>query len=97
MDAEELFSNYHGDPFVLQLIAYALAIELESQNIDKVSGLSSQLYSKRPLTVIKSAVKAADNMSGGSNKKISKALRKYLLILSDFVQARMLEDLGKGV
>ena len=96
MDAEELFSKFHGDPFVLQMIAYALAIEMEVKRNSHISSSLSDLYSKSPLAVINVALKATDSLNDGENGKKCDALRKYLLILSDFVQAKTLDGLGKG-
>ena len=96
MDAEELFSKFHGDPFVLQMIAYALAIETEAKREPHISSSPSDLYSKSPLALVTVALKATDSLSDGENGSRCYALRKYLLILSDFVQAKTLDGLGKG-
>ena len=96
MDAEELFAKYHGDPFVLQLIAYALAMEHENLKTVQTSGGPSDLYCKSPSALIKLALISTDSSSDEDDGNFGKALRKYLLILADFVQAKTLEDLGKG-
>lgn len=49
-----------------------------------------------PLELIRLALKSTDSKSDGYDGKLGEALRRYLLILSDFVQAKTLEDLGKG-
>ena len=95
MDAEELFAKFHSDPFVLQLVVYLLAIESEDHVNPNISNSSSHTYSKYPSAVIGAALKASDTFNDGTIETCD-AMRKYLLILSDFVQARTLDDLGKG-
>lgn len=102
-DAEELFDKYHGDPLLLQLAAYLLSLQLERNRNQNTTNEVSELYLTEPLDVIKHVLKSTDKNATSpetglleSNDKLVKSLRKYLLVLADFVQAKTLEDLGKG-
>ena len=96
MDGQELFSKYEDDPLALQLIVYALAVELESQKNPHTSAAPADLYSKFPLAVIWAAAEQLEEVTAVDSGTTCNALKKYLFILSDFVQARTLDGLGKG-
>ena len=102
-DAEELFNKYHGDPLLLQMAAYLLSLQLERNRNQDTKNEVSELYLTEPLHVIKHVLQSTDNNATApetdlpeSNDRLVKSLRKYLLVLADFVQAKTLEDLGKG-
>ena len=102
-DAEELFDKYLGDPLLLQLAAYLLSLQMERNRNKDITDHVSELYLAEPLDVMKHMLQSTDkNVTATetdlheSNDQLVKSLRKYLLVLADFVQAKTLEDLGKG-
>ena len=102
-DADELFDKYHGDPLLLQMAAYLLSLQLQRNRNQETKNEVCELYLTEPLHVIRHVLQSSDKTATApetelpeSNDKLMKSLRKYLLVLADFVQAKTLEDLGKG-
>ena len=78
------------------MAAYTLSIQIESQRTPASTNEMAALYLHEPISLVRHVLKSTDNDTSENVRLLTKALRKYLMKLSDFVQAKTLEDLGKG-
>eukprot|EP00794_Sanderia_malayensis_P009896 gene9896-10909_t len=97
-DIEEFFDKCCGDPLVMQTAVFVLSIDLLCQKSPGRSKDMACFYNTEPLSLVKHVLGLLETDEDDEiYKKYALLLGKYLSKLSDFMQAKTLEDLGKGV
>ena len=74
-----------------------MSLELEIQKGQHPKDGILDLYQQDVMIAVKQALKDTNEESShGFDKILAESLKKYIRLLCDFMQAKMLEELGKG-